>query len=169
MRQGGTLARMLGISCHPADENLPGTARAVLDEIDAPIRRLTKAAAITGEPVTVAVAYLVYGPTVLAPAGAATPTAPQPQPLTAATLPKTEALAKQALADADSAFWDHAEHCGPCFLGANRPIVQGLCPNGWSWWRARNCAADTADNWREYDRWFRGGGYANWAANDWIA
>jgi len=171
MRQGSTLTRMLGISCHPTDEHLPATARAVLAAIDAPIRHLANAATTTGEPVTVAVAYLVYGPALLALAStpAAPPAVPRQAPLTAATLPKSEALAKQALADAEDAFWDHAEDCMACFEGANKPIVQGLCPHGWGWWRARNCAADTANNWREYDRWLRGGGYANWAANDWIA
>jgi hypothetical protein len=120
-----------------------------------------------------AVAYLVYGPAALTPAGViarpAPAAAPHPEPLAAATLPKSEALAKQALADAEDAFWDHAEDCGPCFLGANKPVVQGLCPRGWDRWSARNSAADTASNWREYDRWLRGGGHARWAANDWIA
>jgi hypothetical protein len=58
MRQGDTFARMLGIACHPADEHLPDTARAVLATIDAPVRELTAAAYASGQPVLVAVLWL---------------------------------------------------------------------------------------------------------------
>ncbi|MEV8402602.1 hypothetical protein [Streptomyces niveus] len=58
MRGGHQFARLLGIACHPTDEHLPGTARAVLAEIAAPIRQLTDAATASGQPTLVATLWL---------------------------------------------------------------------------------------------------------------
>ncbi|WP_405611300.1 hypothetical protein OG292_19235 [Streptomyces sp. NBC_01511] len=58
MRGGDTLTRMLGIGCRPTDATLPGTARAVLAELDAPVQRLTVAATASGQPDLVAVLWL---------------------------------------------------------------------------------------------------------------
>lgn len=57
MRGGDQFARMLGISCHPADPNLPDTARAVLAEIEAPVDRLVHTALATGAPGAVALLH----------------------------------------------------------------------------------------------------------------
>jgi hypothetical protein len=59
MRRGEQFAQMLGISCRPANADLPATARAVLAAIDSPVRNLTAAAVESGDPIGVAVAYLV--------------------------------------------------------------------------------------------------------------
>ncbi|MFJ1695686.1 hypothetical protein ACIOHC_11130 [Streptomyces sp. NPDC088252] len=58
MRRGDQFARMLGIACHPSDEHLPATARAVLDIVDAPVRQLTAAATATGQPHLVAALHI---------------------------------------------------------------------------------------------------------------
>lgn len=74
-RRGRQFAQMLGISCQPSDRNLPATARAVIDAVTAPVRQLTAAAARSGNPAAVAVAYVVSGvaATTTAPSGDSTP------------------------------------------------------------------------------------------------
>lgn len=59
MRRGNTFARMLGIACQPTDPHLPLTARVILAEIDAPVRRLTAAATASGQPLLVATLHLI--------------------------------------------------------------------------------------------------------------
>ncbi|MFH8752962.1 hypothetical protein ACH4GK_17795 [Streptomyces rimosus] len=61
LRRGNLLARLLGISCRPDDEDLPDTARAVIAACEAPVTALTEAAQSSGDPVGVAVAYVVAG------------------------------------------------------------------------------------------------------------
>lgn len=61
MRRGDLLAKLLGIACRPSDRHLPGTARAVLAELDAPVRQLTEKARATGQPHLVAVLHLLAG------------------------------------------------------------------------------------------------------------
>ncbi|MFD4855125.1 hypothetical protein [Streptomyces atratus] len=58
MRRGDQFARMLGIACRPSNEHLPATARAVLDVVDAPVRKLTAAATATGQPHLIAVLHI---------------------------------------------------------------------------------------------------------------
>ncbi|MFE4018559.1 hypothetical protein ACFXPZ_14215 [Streptomyces sp. NPDC059101] len=59
MRRGAQLAGMLGISCRPDDKDLPETARAVVAAVDATVHELTAVAHCVGDPVGIAVAYVV--------------------------------------------------------------------------------------------------------------
>lgn len=59
MRHGDLLAKLLGIACRPSDRHLPATARAVLAELDAPVRQLTETARATGQPHVVAALHLL--------------------------------------------------------------------------------------------------------------
>ncbi|MFF0629814.1 hypothetical protein [Streptomyces sp. NPDC004296] len=59
MRRGAQLAGMLGISCRPDDKDLPETARAVVAAVDATVHELTAVAHCIGDPVGIAVAYVV--------------------------------------------------------------------------------------------------------------
>ncbi|MGW5816497.1 hypothetical protein [Streptomyces noursei] len=59
MRRGLQFAGMLGISCRPDDEDLPATARAVVAAVDATLHELTAVAHCAGDPVGIAVAYVV--------------------------------------------------------------------------------------------------------------
>ncbi|MEV5592209.1 hypothetical protein [Streptomyces sp. NPDC052496] len=60
-RRGDQLARMLGLALRPDDEHLPATARAVIAACDEPVIALTEAAHLSGDPVGIAVAYVVAG------------------------------------------------------------------------------------------------------------
>lgn len=107
------------------------------------------------------------------PAPASQPAAPAPapddEPLTAASLPRTLHAARERLAAAEDALWAHAEDCGDCFDAAGGRAGAQACWTGLPLWQARNAAADTVNSWREYQQWFRGGGLADYLANDWIA
>lgn len=59
MRRGHQFARMLGLGVRPDDAHLPATARAVLDQLDAPVIRLTAAAETTGAPGVVALLHIL--------------------------------------------------------------------------------------------------------------
>ena len=72
MRRGDLFARMLGLAVHPVDQHLPGTARAVLAALDAPVQQLTSAAAVSGQPLLVAMAHCVGAVRAAAPASAVT-------------------------------------------------------------------------------------------------
>ncbi|WP_331759889.1 hypothetical protein OG422_31125 (plasmid) [Streptomyces sp. NBC_01525] len=61
MRGGSQFARMLGVSCRPANEDLPATARAVIAALDAPVDALTAVAIRTQDPAGTAVAWIVAG------------------------------------------------------------------------------------------------------------
>lgn len=63
MRRGEQFAQMLGISCRPANADLPATARAVLAAVDEPVVELTNAANATGHPFGVALLHLITGAT----------------------------------------------------------------------------------------------------------
>lgn len=61
LRSGDQFARMLGIACQPSDPHLPDTARTVLAAINSPVTELTNAATVTGDPVGIAVLYVITG------------------------------------------------------------------------------------------------------------
>lgn len=63
MRRGEQFAQMLGISCRPANADLPATARAVIAAVNKPVVELTDAAIATGNPVGVALLHLINGTT----------------------------------------------------------------------------------------------------------
>ncbi|MER6607355.1 hypothetical protein ABT282_15935 [Streptomyces sp. NPDC000927] len=57
-RRGDAFASMLGIACRASDPRLPDTARAVIDAVDAPVRKLIATAVATGQPNLIAALYI---------------------------------------------------------------------------------------------------------------
>jgi hypothetical protein len=167
MGGGHTLARMLGIAAKPSNEDMPATARAILDAIDAPVRMLTESAHRTGQPILIAILWMAtagYNWTARANHAARIAKRTRPQHVTTAdNLPASQALADAEAARWDSLFWDHAIDCLPCLEGRYCAGV-GMTLIA----QARN-AADTAENWSRYHGWLLGGGYERYLANDWIA
>ncbi|MEU7597306.1 hypothetical protein AB0B79_30380 [Streptomyces sp. NPDC039022] len=61
MRRGDLLAKLLGLAVRPDDEHLPDTARVVIAAYVEPVTALAEAARLSGDPIGVAVAYVVAG------------------------------------------------------------------------------------------------------------